>query len=123
MKNLLKKLVVACLVLVTSLIYHTKRNKKSALLALGCGIITWTIVGVGLNGIMALPVYSKLYGINAILGMMKMIPGVTEDNYVMKYLLFGCLPFNLMLSIVVSIVTFFVYDKLGYLFNKMDSKK
>jgi riboflavin transporter FmnP len=109
-------------VLVTSLIYNTKRNKKSALFALGVGIITWVVVGVVLNGVMALPVYSKLYGINAILGMMKMIPGVTEENYVMKYLLFGCLPFNLMLSIVVSVVTFFVYDKLGYLFNKMDSK-
>ena len=66
--------------------------------------------------------YSKLYGIDAILGMMTMIPGVTKDNYVMKYLLFGCLPFNLMLSIVVSIVTYLVYNKLGYLFNKMDDK-
>ena len=70
---------------------------------------------------MALPVYSKLYGIKAILGMMKMIPGVTESNYVAKYLLYGCLPFNLMLSLVVSVVTFLVYDKLEYLFNKMDN--
>ncbi len=110
-------------VLVTSFIYHTKKNKKSAIIALGCGVITWVIVGVGLNGIMALPVYSKLYGIDAILGMMKMIPGVTADNYVMKYLIFGCLPFNLILSIVVSIITFFVYDKIEYLFNKMDHNK
>ena len=110
-------------VLVTSFIYRTKRNKKSAIIALGCGVITWTLVGVLLNGIMALPVYSKLYGIDAILGMMKMIPGVTSENYVMKYLIFGCLPFNLMLSVVVSIITFFVYDKIEYLFNKMDHKK
>lgn len=110
-------------VLVTSFIYRTKRNKKSAIIALGCGVITWTLVGILLNGIMALPVYSKLYGIDAILGMMKMIPGVTSENYVMKYLIFGCLPFNLMLSIVVSIITFFVYDKIEYLFNKMDHKK
>ncbi len=109
-------------VLVTSSIYRSKKTKKSAIIALGLGVVTWVFVGVLLNGVMALPVYSKLYGINAVLGMMKMIPGVTEENYVMKYLLFGCLPFNLMLSIVVSIVTYFVYGKLGYLFEKMDSK-
>jgi riboflavin transporter FmnP len=109
-------------VLVTSLIYRSKKTKKSAIIALGLGVVTWVFVGVLLNGVMALPVYSKLYGINAVLGMMKMIPGVTEENYIMKYLLFGCLPFNLMLSIVVSIVTYFVYGKLGYLFEKMDSK-
>ena len=109
-------------VLVTSSIYRSKKTKKSAIIALGLGVVTWVFVGVLLNGVMALPVYSKLYGINAVLGMMKMIPGVTEENYVMKYLLFGCLPFNLMLSIVVSIITYFVYGKLGYLFEKMDSK-
>ena len=109
-------------VLVTSLIYRSKKTKKSAIIALGLGVVTWVFVGVLLNGVMALPVYSKLYGINAVLGMMKMIPGVTEENYVMKYLLFGCLPFNLMLSIVVSIITYFVYGKLGHLFEKMDSK-
>ena len=115
-------LIGLSVVVMTSLIYHFKKNKKGAILALFLGCITWTVMGVLLNWVMALPAYSKLYGIDAILGMMTMIPGVAKDNYVMKYLLFGCLPFNLMLSIVVSIVTYLVYNKLGYLFNKMDDK-
>ena len=115
-------LIGVSVVLVTSIIYHFNKNKKGAILALICGVVTWTLVGVLLNGVMALPAYSKLYGIDAIIGMMTMIPGVTKDNYIMKYLLYGCLPFNLLLSIVVSIVTFLVYNKLGSFFSKMDDK-
>lgn len=115
-------LIGLSVVLVTSLVYQFNKNKKGALIALILGVVTWTGVGVILNGIMALPVYSELYGIDQILGMMKMIPGVTEENYISKYLLYGCLPFNLMLSVVVSIITFLVYNKLGYLFEKMNDK-
>lgn len=110
-----------CVVLVTSLIYKVKHDKKGAIIALIFGTITWVFVAVLINAVYALPAY-ELIGIDKVLNMLKIIPGVTEENYRIKYLFYGCLPFNLMLSIFVSIITYFVYKKISLLFNMMDKK-
>ena len=110
-----------CVVLVTSLIYMFKNDKKGAIIALICGVVAWVGSAVIVNLVYALPAYS-LIGVDKIIKMLQIIPGVTEENYISKYILFGCIPFNLMLSIVVSIVTYLVYKKISWLFEKMDNK-
>ena len=57
------------------------------------------------------------FGLDVVLKMFTVIPGVNEQNYMSKYLLYGCLPFNAMLSIIVSIVTYLVYKRISFLFN------
>lgn len=111
-----------CVVLVTSLIYMFKNNKKGAILALILGSLTWIGVAAILNAVYAIPAYSNQFGIDAVLKMLTVIPGVNENNYITKYILLGCIPFNLMLSIVVSLVTYFVYKKISWLFEKMNNK-
>ena len=111
-----------CVVLVTSLIYMFKNNKKGAIIALVFGSLTWILVAALLNAVYAIPAYSVQFGIDTVLKMLTVIPGVTEENYISKYILFGCIPFNLMLSVVVSLVTYLVYKKISWLFEKMDNK-
>ena len=108
-------------VTITTTVYKYNHTKRGAVGALLCGVLFWCLIAIVLNGFFAMPQYVKLYGIDAVVGMLKVIPGVTEENYLFKYLIFGCLPFNLMLSIVVSIVTYFVYKRVSWLFEKMDN--
>ena len=46
------------------------------------------------------------------------IPGITVDNFMQKYILFAALPFNALLSTIVLTVTFFVYKYLSNIFKK-----
>lgn len=108
-------------VIVVGIIYMIKRNKKTAFISLLVGIGAWTLSALLLNYVLLIPTYAKLYGLKAVLGLLKVIPGVTEANYMSKYLLYACLPFNLMLSIVVSLVTLLVYKRISFLFEKMNS--
>lgn len=111
-----------CVSLATSLMYAKFHTKKGALIALGGGIIIWIIMGAVLNGVVAIPLYMKLYGLDAegIVALLKIVPGINESNYMFNYILYACIPFNLIISITVSVITFFVYKRISYLFDKMD---
>ena len=111
-----------CVVITTSLIYKYIRTKKGAILALIFGSIVWISAAIVLNWLWAIPFYADKFGLDVVLKMFTVIPGVTEENYMSKYLLYGCLPFNAMLSIVVSVVTYLVYKRISFLFHKMDNK-
>ena len=106
--------------LCAGLIYRYKRNIKGALLSIGASIIVWVGVALLSNYLLLIPTYSKLYGINTVLKMLTIIPGVTEQNYMAKYLLYACLPFNLMLSFTVGLVTLLVYKRISHLFKNME---
>ena len=109
-------------VITTSLIYKYMKTKKGAIIALICGSIVWIGTAIVLNWLWAIPFYADKFGLDVVLKMFTVIPGVTEENYMGKYLLYGCLPFNAMLAIVVSIVTYLVYKRISFLFHKMDNK-
>ena len=110
-------------VLITTVVYKYNRTKRGALGALLCGILFWALIGVVMNGFFAMPQYLKLfnYDVSKLVNFLKMIPGITEENYLFRYLIFACLPFNLLLATVVSLVTYLVYKRVSWLFNKMDN--
>lgn len=101
-------------------IYSFKRSKKGAFFAIITTIIVWCLVGVLINYTILIPAYVKMYGVNVVLGLLKKLPGVTADNYLIKYIVYACLPFNLMLSCVVSVVTLLIYKRISFLFEKME---
>jgi len=109
-------------VIVVGVIYLFKKNKKTAFISLIFGICIWTLTALLTNYFVLIPAYAKLYGIKAVLGLLKIIPGVNESNYMSKYLLYACLPFNLMLSTIVSLVTLLVYKRVSFLFNKIGNE-
>jgi len=109
-------------ILVTSLVYMKIHNKKGAIISLSLGILTWILSGVLTNYFINVPFFIQLYcdgNVNSFVGILSIIPGVNESNYLIKYLLFAVVPFNGLLSILVSLVTFLVYKKISILFNKI----
>lgn len=109
-------------VLVSSLIYIKFHSKKGALISLLFGVFTWVFAAVLANYFINVPFFIQLYcngNVSAFLGALSIIPGVTEENYLIKYLFLAVVPFNGLLSILVSSVTFLVYKKISILFNKL----
>lgn len=115
-------LLIGCVVVLTSsIIYEKHKNKKAAFLALVFGSIAWVIMGVISNYLINIPFYLALYfdnNVNALVGALSIIPGVNESNYMSKYLLFAVVPFNLILSTIVSSITFLVYKKISTFIKK-----
>ena len=107
-------------VFTTGLIYSFKRTRKGALISILFGIVVWCAVGVLMNYFVLIPAYVKIYGLKPVLGLLKKLPGVNESNYLGKYILYACLPFNLMLSFVVFIVTLLLYKRISFVFEKME---
>ncbi len=106
-------------VLASSLIYKHYKTKKGGIIGLVVGIITWTVVAIFVNWLILVPFYTKAFGFNAVLGMCQSIfPNMTENNFIILYLFGSVLPFNLLLSTIVSLVTFLVYKRISVLFKK-----
>ena len=111
--------------LVTSLIYKKNHTKQGALKSLLFGAITWVVISIFTNLFINVPFFLELYcngNEEAFVGALSIIPGVTVDNYMSKYILYAVIPFNTLLSSIVSLVTFLVYKKISILFNKISRK-
>lgn len=112
--------------LVTSLIYLKKHDRKGAIIALFCCIITWVAAGVLTNYFINIPFFIQFYfngEVSGLLAFFKMIPGVNESNYMIKSIIYAFIPFNLLISVIVSLVTFLVYKKISILFSKLNKKE
>jgi len=103
-------------VISSSIIYIKNKTRKGALIALTTSTIIWVITSVLLNRYVLVPFYIELFfkgDVNAFVNICKIIPGINEQNYMQKYLVYAVLPFNLLLSISVNLITFFVYKRLS----------
>ena len=103
-----------------------KEPKKSIFSLLVC-IGIWILAGVLLNVFYAVPAYLKLYfngNKDALVSVLsKTIPGVNSSNYMGKYVLYAVIPFNLLLSSVVCLVTFFVNKAIYILYDDNKAPK
>lgn len=103
-----------------------KEPKKSIFSLLVC-IGIWILAGVLLNVFYAVPAYLKLYfngNKDALVSVLsKTIPGVNSSNYMGKYVLYAVIPFNLILSSVVCLVTFFVNKAIYILYDDNKAPK
>lgn len=102
-------------VLVSSSIYRKDRTKKGAIKALVAASFTWVVIAFFSNWAFILKFYISLYGFGSVFGMLSVIPNLNENNYMWRYLLLANLPFNILLSTLVSIVTFAVYKRVSTL--------
>ena len=112
-------------VLVSSIIYMENKTKKGALISLIAGALSWIVASAFINWLILIPSYINIYfngDLSKLIAMLTIIPGVTEDNYMEKYIFFGAIPFNALLAIFVSTFTFFVYKPLHNLIRKISLK-
>lgn len=104
-------------VLTSSLIYKYNHTKKGGRIALIFGTLIWVGVAVVANWLFILPFYMELAGLDNVLKMLMIIPGINETNYMSKYLLYAVLPFNLILASLTSIITYFIYKRISLFFK------
>lgn len=110
-------------VLTTSLIYKQHKTKTRALVSLGIGSIVWIVASIIANWLVLVPFYIEFFmngSLDTFVGACSIIPGINENNYMIMYLIFGAGLFNLTLSVLTSLVTFFVYKRISVLFDKME---
>ncbi|HKL94493.1 MAG TPA: ECF transporter S component, partial [Clostridia bacterium] len=106
-----------CFVLPSSLLYKYNKNRKSALLGLGIGIIITTIAAVLINRFISIPFFIELFfkgNWNILLNMVRSLyPSVTQVNFYTYYLGLAVVPFNLLRSSITALLTFLLYKRLS----------
>ena len=98
-------------VIIMSLI---KKKTTNPFILTGLIILSWTLGGVVSNLAINIPLYIKFMGITMddLVNMCSIMPGINKDNFLLYYSLFAVVPFNLILSSCVGIVSILVYGRL-----------
>ena len=109
------------LVIIAGLIYKKNKTLNGALISLGVGSISATVVALFVNYFILIPAYVNIahIAVEAIVGMCSMIPGITVDNFLIAYTFGGALPFNLFRFVIVSVLTFLLYKRVSGFINKV----
>ena len=112
--------VVGCtFVLPASIIYHTHKTKKTAIVGMATGTLIMTIFGSLFNAVYLLPTFSALFGMpmEAIIGMAQEVnPAITN---VSTLVLMAVVPFNLLKGVVVSTITYLLYKRLERVLGRL----
>lgn len=105
-----------CFVVPSSLIYNSKKNKKTALLGLVVGSLLLTVMAIIVNRFISVPLLIKVSegGWEPLLNMASSLYNrdITKETFYKWYLGVGILPFNLLRCFIVSAVTYFLYPRL-----------
>ncbi len=116
----LANFVVGCsLILPASIVYHIRKNRKSAIAGMAVGTLTLTLFGSLFNAVYLIPAFSVLYGapIEAIVGMGRTVnPAVTS---VTTLVLFAVVPFNLLKGSLVSLMTYLLYKRVENVLSRL----
>ncbi len=98
-----------------SVVYHTKKTRKRAVIGLVVGAAVLIVSGVFMNALYLLPKYSQLYGmpIETFISMgAKINPAISN---VFTFVILAVAPFNLIKSVIVSVITILLYKYLSRL--------
>ena len=111
-------IVGSCFVVPAAIIYHRNKSIKSALIGSIVGTICMILAGALMNGLVLIPMYSKLFNLplETIIGMGAAI--VPAINNVFTFVLYCVCPFNLVKGIIVSALTFILYKRVSPLLHK-----
>ena len=108
--------ILGCaLVVPASVVYHTKKTKKRAIIGLVTGGIVLIVSGVFLNALYLLPKYSQLYGmpVETFINMGAAInPAISN---IFTFVILAVAPFNLIKATVVGVITILLYKYLSRL--------
>lgn len=118
--ELIDMIIGVSTVLASSLIYRKMKSKKGAIYGSIAGIFVWVLVAVAANYFFALEFYAELFfGVDNLVAAMSIIPGITAENYLVKFTIYAGIPFNLLLSTLVYGITFLVYKRISTLIHHL----
>lgn len=96
-------IIGASFVVPAGFIYARNKTRKNAIISMTAATLSMAIVGVLANYFILVPLYKNF------------LPALKESSYVIKYMLYGVLPFNLIKGIMVSAITLLIYKKVAVL--------
>jgi riboflavin transporter len=109
-------LLGVALVLPVSIYYYWKKNRGTAILSIGIGVVLMTVMSGVLNMYLLIPAYSNFMPVDAIIAMCKAInPSV---DTVAGYVLYMAMPFTLIKAFLEGLITFLVYKRLSKVLHK-----
>lgn len=123
--ELIDLIVGVATVLTSSLIYKKIHTKKGAIYGMIAGIFVWVLIAVMANWLFVLDFYIEFYfdgAVEPLVGMMSVIPGITVDNYLERFILYAAIPFNILLATLVYGITFLVYKRISHLIHELSDK-
>ena len=123
-------LIGGSVVFFSSFVYRLDKTKKGGMFSLAVSIVTWLIMAIITNVYINVPFYMEAFKMTdeAFVSILNQVPWahlfgeITVDTYMKVYILSCVIPFNLLLSLVVSIVTLIVYKKISNIFHKLDDR-
>jgi riboflavin transporter FmnP len=111
--NLADFLTGAAYLLPATLIYRQRKTKQRAMVGMGVGAVSQTVLAIFFNWLVMIPFYMSAYhmDIAKIVGYAtKVLPFVDTE---LKFYLLACGPFNLLKGLVISVVTALIYKPLS----------
>jgi riboflavin transporter FmnP len=105
--------VGSTMVLTATIIYHIKKNKKTAIIGCVAGTLVMSVFGTLFNAVYLLPTFAVMYGmpLDALIAMGTAINGNITGVY--TFVAFCVAPLNLIKGTIVSILTFVLYKPLS----------
>ena len=106
-------------VLPSSLIYKKTKSKKGAFWGVIVGAISCIIASILANWLLLIPFYAKVFGWDAILGMVSgLYEGITQASFYRFYILLAVIPFNILRCSIVVIFTFLLYKRVSPILHR-----
>lgn len=96
-----------------ALIYKYSKNINGARISLVSATLIGSLLAIAMNLFIAFPMYASVYGIpmEAIVGMGAAVNPLVNNPFTL--IVFGVLPFNLIKLSVTSVVTWWLYKRIG----------
>lgn len=108
-------------VLVSAYVYKHKRTLGGAIISLSLGCVATTIVSAFANWLVLVPTYVQLFfggNWDVLVNMLQAIfPNATKETFYTFYIFGSVIPFNILRSVVCSLITFVLYKRLVKLFD------
>ena len=113
-------LIGLALVVPASLLYIKHRTRKYAMIGLGIGILSMTVLGGLLNAFVLLPIYASVFGmtVDGLVAIGTALnPSITSLT---GFILLAVVPFNLIKGFLVSFIVVLVYKRVSFLIKGKD---
>lgn len=96
-------IIGAAFVVPAGFIYAMKKTRKNAIVGMTAATLSMAIVGIIANYFILIPLYKNF------------LPALKESSYVVKYMIYGVLPFNIIKGVLDSVITLLIYKKVAVL--------
>ena len=114
--NLANFVVGVSFVFPAGIIYSMNRTKKGALIGMMVGTIAMAILASLANYYVLIPMYARLFSMDAVLNMMSKGNKAIVD--LKTYILYAVIPFNILKAVVISLITMLIYKKVSPILHR-----